>query len=142
MEDSLLAAFRAARYRFDHPDGELLLAVDVPSPALAALLRSRGADCMAVLTAFNPQGRRQDHASNRIAQDLLLQDIQSAGHAFLPGRNEDPAGQWPAEESFLVPGISATAALALAVRYRQLAFLWTDAATATPRLIWTTAPAR
>jgi hypothetical protein len=82
MRDTLRAAFRAARYRFDTADGELLLTVDSPNHALAVLLRDSGADCMVVLTAFNPRGCRQAEAANREAQDMLMRDIQSAGHAL------------------------------------------------------------
>jgi hypothetical protein len=137
MQDALLTAFRAAHYRFDTVEGDLLLMVDLPNRALAALLHDRGADCTAVLTAFNPQGSRQNNAANRQAQDMLLRDIQSGGYAFLPGRNEDPCGEWPVEESFLILGMDIATGQTLAARYGQLAFLWTDATSATPRLIET-----
>ncbi len=76
MQDALLTAFRAAHYRFDTAEGELLLMVDLPNPALAALLRDRGADCTVVLTAFNPQGCRQNAVANRETQGMLLRDIR------------------------------------------------------------------
>ncbi|MEO6081042.1 MAG: DUF3293 domain-containing protein [Steroidobacteraceae bacterium] len=141
MDDARRKAFLAAIYRFDSEDGELLLTVDSPNAALLDLLHSRGTQSAAVITAFNPQGRRQDDTLNRAAQDVLLRDLTTAGHDIFPGRNEDPDGRWPVEASFLVLGISLSAARALAARHNQLAFLWADAVTATPRLIETAASA-
>jgi hypothetical protein len=138
-DEAQRAAFRAARYYFPSPDGPMLLKVDEPSAALADLLRSRNAAGAAVITAFNPHGRRQDEALNRAAQNQLLCDLRAAGNALLPGRNEDPAGGWPVEESFLVLGIGLPTARKLAARYGQLAFLWIDAANAMPRLVETAA---
>jgi hypothetical protein len=138
MDDARRAAFRATLYRFEIPEVSLLLRVDAPDAALCALLRARRAGSAAVLTAFNPQARRQDHSANLHAQEMLRRDLESAGFTLLRGRNEDPAGEW-VEESFLVPGISLTDARSFAARHDQLAFLWMDVASATPRLIETAA---
>lgn len=139
MDNALRAAFRATHYRFDASDGELLLTVDAPSTDLAALLRSHGAASMAALTAFNPQGKVQLPSVNDRAQDLLRRDLAAGGFNFLPGRNEDPTGKWPVEESLLVLGISLADARALAARHDQVAFIWAEAVSATPRLIETAA---
>lgn len=140
MNEALRAAFRATLYQFDSPEGELLLRVDAPNAALVRFLRGQGADSMAVLTAFNPQARQQEIAANRASQELLRRDLTAAGHVLLPGRNVDPAGQWPVEDSFLVPGINLQAARSFAARYGQLAFLWMDTSGATLRLVETAAP--
>jgi hypothetical protein len=66
----------------------------------------------------------------------LLAELGAGGYRLLPGRNEDPCGQWPVEESVLVLGMDLAAARDCAARYGQVAFLWTDAA-ATPQLIQT-----
>jgi hypothetical protein len=138
VDEALREAYRAARYRV--ADGDLLLAVDQPSPALAALLRRLDAPTAALFTAFNPSGLRQADALNHAAHVDLLHDLHQAGYHSLAAVNEDPRGQWPDEPSLLVPAISLAAARALAARYRQLAFLWMDAASATPRLFETAAP--
>jgi hypothetical protein len=136
MDDALREAFRATRYCFESPEGELALGVDTANERLRALLRNHLAESAAVLTAFNPQGKRRDHSTNLAAQAQLRRDLSASGFTLLSGRNEDPAGKW-VEESFLVIGIGITAARSLAARHDQLAFLWTDAASATPRLIET-----
>jgi len=138
MDEALRAAFRATRYCFESPAGDLALRVDTPNVALRALLRNQQAHSAAVLTAFNPQAVRRNHPANLAAQAQLRRDLSAAGFRLLAGRNEDPLRQW-VEESFLVIGIGMTAARSQAARHDQLAFLWTDAASATPRLIETAA---
>lgn len=135
MDPALDAAFRAARYRFRTQMGEMELSVDVPSAALAGLLQAHGAKSMAVLTAFNPQGRRQDERRNRDAQRELLQQLTASGCVLYPGQNEDPAGRWPVEQSVLALDLDLAEAHRLAARYNQLAFLWASAPMAVPRLI-------
>jgi hypothetical protein len=138
MDEAKRAGFRATLYRFESPEGNLLLRVDVPNAALSELLRARRAGSAAVLTAFNPQANRRARSANLHAQEVLRRNLETGGFTLLPGRNEDPAGEW-VEESFLVPGISLTDARSFAARHDQLAFLWMDVASATPRLIETAA---
>ena len=139
MHRELEAAFRRTRYRVFAASGELLLQVDRVEPALAAVLRDSGAHCAALLTAFNPDGRRQAPFRNRQSQQRLHRELQRRGHAVIPARNEDPRGLWPMEPSLLVPNLPLIHARQLAAHYGQVAFLWMDDG-ATPRLIETAAP--
>jgi hypothetical protein len=134
MRRELESAFRRTRYRVFAPDGELVLRVDEPAPAMAALLRACMAREAALLTAFNPQGQRQPAFRNRQAQRALRAALLQQGCLVIEGRNEDPRGLWPAEPSLLVLGMSLARAQELALRHGQAAFLWMDAA-GTPRLI-------
>jgi hypothetical protein len=140
MNQGLEQAFRAAIYRVLLPGGDLLLKVDAPSPALATVLNVHGAASMAVLTAFNPQGQLRDKQLNCQAQQQMRRNLIEAGFQVLPGRNEDPTGQWPMEESFLVLGIPLSSAHLFAEHYDQAAFLWADATDATPRMYRPTPP--
>jgi hypothetical protein len=112
MDNALGAAFRAALYRFDAPEGELLLQVDEPNAALSRLLQSSDAASMAVLTAFNPQAVRHDDRVNLESQERLRRELAARGFTAVQGRNEDANGEW-LEDSFLVPGISLRDANAL-----------------------------
>jgi hypothetical protein len=134
MRDDLAAAYRATHYWISAPAGELSVRVGQRSDQLAALLQSLGAGEAALLTAFNPRSEIQSGELNRVAQDRLLAELGASGYRLLPARNVDPSGQWPVEESLLVLGMDLAAARDCAVRYGQVAFLWTDAA-ATPQLI-------
>jgi hypothetical protein len=136
MHRELESAFRRTRYRVLTPDAELLLRVDQRAPALADLLRKSGASCAALLTAFNPAGSRYPPFRNRQWQRQLGRELARQGHVLLPARNEDPRGLWPTEASLLVLDLPPAEARRIAARYRQVAFLWLDAA-GTPRLIFT-----
>lgn len=138
MEEALRAAYCATHYRYMSVDGELLLIVGSTNPALAALLRNRGADCAAVLTAFNPGSVQQEPEWNLAAHSALQKELHTKGLECLPGLHEDPTGRWPAEAGLLVPGMGCSEAHAIAARYGQLAFLWCNAS-AIPQLIETTA---
>jgi hypothetical protein len=136
MDADLRAAYRATLYRFDVPGGELLLQVDRHSPMLQHLLQRAGQPCAAVLTAFNPGSVLQTADSNRRAQAALESQLRARGLPCITGRHEDPAGRWPAERGLLIPGLGRDETHAIAARYGQLAFLWSDLG-ATPRLIET-----
>jgi len=129
-------AFRRTSYRVRTPGGELLLRVDHQAPALGELLHECGASGAALLTAFNPGGRRAPPLRNRQAQHRLRRELAALALPVLPGCNEDPRGLWPVEPSLLVPGLQLQAARTIAARYGQLAFLWSGC-DATPRLIET-----
>jgi hypothetical protein len=134
MQPALESAFRRTRYRVWIPDGELVLRVDQHEPALIELLNEAGAHCAALLTAFNPGGRRQAPFRNRQSQQRLREQLRRQGCRMFAGRNEDPRGRWMAEPSFLVPGLPFLRAEELAASYRQAAFLWMEK-DGTPRLI-------
>jgi len=134
MRRELESAFRRTRYRVHVPQGALLLHVDVVEPGLASLLRASHVHQAALLTAFNPGGRRHPPFRNRQAQRALRAELLQSGHEVLEGRNEDPRGLWPAEPALLALGLSLPCAQRIALRYGQVAFLWLDA-TGTPRLV-------
>lgn len=137
MHRELESAFRRARYRVFAPAGELLLRVDQPDVKLAELL-ANSAGTAALLTAFNPHGRRQAPFRNRRSQQLLMRTLKQQGRIMFAARNEDPRGRWPVEPSLLVMGMLEKDARRLAARHGQAAFLWIETG-GTPRLIETAA---
>jgi hypothetical protein len=100
------------------------------------MLRDTGARCAALLTAFNPGGRRQAPFRNRQSQQRLQRELLRDGYVVLAGRNEDPRGRWPMEPSLLALDLPLMRARRLAARHGQLAFLWMEE-DGTPRLIET-----
>jgi hypothetical protein len=141
MRRELEIAFRNTGYRVFAGYDELVLRVDQQSPALARLLRESGARCAALLTAFNPGGRRQLRFGNRQSQRRLRIELARLGYAVLEGRNEDSRGRWPAEASVLVVDLPLSIARRFAARYGQTAFLWTGTG-GLPQLIETAAAPR
>lgn len=134
MHRELEIAFRRTAYRVRAPATELMLRIDQPNPALAGVLQDAGVQCAAVLTAFNPRGRRSPPFLNRRAHQQLRTELERAGYTLLPGHNEDPRRHWPVEPTWTALGLPLADAQTIAARFGQAAILWMDAA-GTPRLI-------
>ena len=119
-----LAYVRAEYAVFAAP--ELVIHIGEPSPRLDALLAAHGAHCAAYVSAANPRGWRRNALRNRIAFGSLKKLLRKEGLRFLAGEGRDPNGDWPAEASLLVLGISRAAAEALGRRLRQNAIVWIE----------------
>lgn len=102
--------------------GSLRLRVGEPAPALDALLAARGLDQWAWLTAVNPRSQPLPPAENRRRMADLLSRLQ--GRLWLRGEAVSDRGDWPAEPSVLVLGMSRAEAVALARSYQQNAILF------------------
>ncbi len=131
----LEAAYRATTYRIHAPQGDIDLRIGGASPALDALLREMGADCWAIISAWNPGSKMQGAATNAAAQACLQEWLSGEGYRWLPGENCADAGGWPAEPTCFVFGISEAAARNGGSRFGQNAVLAGGAGTA-PELVW------
>jgi hypothetical protein len=137
IDPSLAAAYRAAEYVVDAPDGPIVLRVGVASAPLAALMRALRVDTAALLTAHNPWSRPTGAHANAAAQAALEAELSARGVAQLPAENRDPRRAWPPEASVLALGLRAGPADALARRFGQNAWLRIDAPTAVAVLAFT-----
>jgi HAMP domain-containing protein len=133
---ALLAAYRAARYRFDVNAAVLELRIDVPNAALRELLQAGGHHSATCLTAANPASHRLSAMANEQAHAALCRELQRRQKHWYPGENMDPSGVWPAEISVLALDLSAAEAQSLAQQFGQLAYVWCDAM-GTPHLVLT-----
>jgi hypothetical protein len=131
---SLEAAYRAAVYRVDAPEGPFILRAGQSSPEADALLRRHGHACWAYLTACNP-GSVILSSEENLARSAQLRE-RLAGWPFLEGEGSAPDGSWPGEKSFLVLGIDEPVAHALARGFHQAAFL-AGRLGEPARLLWT-----
>jgi len=121
----LIAAYLGAEYAvFGEP--ELVLRIGEPSAALEALLEAEGADTAAYVSAANPHGRQAGKTENVLATTALLEAQREAGYACFPGEGRDPHGEWPAEPSVLVVGISRSEAQTVGRRYEQNAIVFME----------------
>ncbi len=127
---ALLEAYRAAEYVVHDP--HVVIRVGEPNAALDALIA--GAERAAFLTAANPGSERHGDEENRRFIAALRGALDAAGWLILEGEGRDPKGAWPAEPSFLVPGIPQDKALELARRFGQNAFVWCERGVA-PQLV-------
>ena len=135
---TLEGAYRATDYVVEAVEGAFTLRVNEPSAALAALHARRGVQVSIYLSAWNPGSEPYAAAANDAAHARLCALLRDAGYEVIEGWGRDPSGEWPAERSLLVPGLHVPAALELARRFGQSAFLHA-AADAVPRLVWTAA---
>lgn len=116
--DTLERAYRATTYR---AGSDLALRVGQPSAALDGLLRERGLDEWAYVTAHNPASERLSAEENTARQKRLLARL--AGYPLLLGEAVADAGDWPPEASVLVLGIRREDAVSLARGFGQRAIL-------------------
>lgn len=114
-------AYRGTTYVVDAPEGAIGIRIGEPCPALDGLLAQLGVACWAFVTAWNPQSEILSSKINELNNNRLRAELFAAGYRLFGGRGLPDAGGWLAEESVLVAGLDAQAAVALGARYGQLA---------------------
>lgn len=133
IDPATLLAYRQTEY---HVMGRMpaVLRVGVSCPALAVLHAAHDVQCSAFITACNPHGVECADDVNRQRQAALAAHLSDLELAMIEGIGRHPTNGWPPEPSFLVPGLSRTAAEELGRRFEQNAILWAGAE-ATPELV-------
>lgn len=124
LSHALIEAYRATCYRLFLDAQSIDLYIDQSSPALDACLRSRGVECAAFLTAWNPRSQSLSRPDNHARQQQLCRELEQAGYACLPGEGRDMSGHWEAEESLLALGLDRVSAHRMALRYGQHAYVY------------------
>ncbi|MBP0632662.1 DUF3293 domain-containing protein [Cupriavidus sp. AcVe19-1a] len=133
IDAATLRAYRETHYRV-LGDAPMILRVDQASAPLAALHQALGVTCSAFITAANPFSQRCGDNANAARQQELAQDVAEMGLRSIAAAGEHPSNGWPAEPSFLVPGLSLDDARLLGGKYGQNAVVWSGA-DAVPRLV-------
>ncbi|AKC85549.1 DUF3293 domain-containing protein [Pseudoxanthomonas suwonensis] len=118
---ALLEAYLAAVYRVELDDGTTL-PLHVGQPAPAALERAMPATAWTLVTAWNPQSVPRSGAANDAADAMLRAELDALGLAKLRAGGGSDDGDWE-ERGWLVAGLDAAAADALARRYGQAGIL-------------------
>ena len=122
-------AFLATTYCADMPNGPVDIRIgEVPAGLPLA--------CWAFLTAFNPLPLQLTEIQNQARHQELVKVLEEACLAFYPGEGRGDSGSWPPERSVLILGISREDALALAVRFGQVAFVYGEP-NQQSELVWT-----
>ena len=93
------------------------------SAALDELLKECGVREWAFVTASNPRSRRLPDRDNARRNAEMKQSLQQAGWCALEGMGVPCDGQWQPEASVLILGIDRDAAMKLALRWEQNAFV-------------------
>lgn len=121
LSPELIDAYRAAEYVVGDP--HVVFRIGGRNPALDALVA--GTSGAAFITAANPRSERRSAEENRRLIAALRQALDADRRRHLAGEGREPHGEW-AEPSFLVLDIDRAAALALAQRFEQNAFVWCE----------------
>ena len=130
----LLDAYRRTEYRVEWTVEPFVMHVDQPSPALLRCHAAFGVQCSTFITAWNPHSAPTAADANAAAMTRLTHHVESQGLQMLPGVGIDPTGEWEGEQSLLVLGLDATAAIAMARAFGQNAVVCAGV-DAVPRLV-------
>ena len=80
-------AYLATDYRLGHTAQDIVLTIGKRSDRLAALFATKGVNCGAFLTAYNPRGALQPEAANQLAHAQLATQLEQLGrHPCLADR--------------------------------------------------------
>jgi hypothetical protein len=132
----LIDTYSTAIYRVDAPNCVVTFHIDKASPELAELHREMGVQSSAFITAYHPYSVPVSDEENEKAQQALLAELHARGYRWLEGAGENAKGEWPAEPSVLVLGISEQEATRLAIQFRQNGYVFCSG-NALPRLVLT-----
>ena len=108
----------------------------VEPPALDQLLLRHDCRTWAYVTAHNPASTLLHPEKNQRRQRDLEEELSKAGRPFYRGEGVGTEGDWPAEQSVLILGISRQDALDLAESHGQAALVFGEIGQAA-LLLWT-----
>jgi hypothetical protein len=128
-------AYRATTYFVDGPSGRFALHIGRASPEVDALTAAHQVDAYTYITAYNPGSVAAPRAQNEKRQRELKQAVVESSHPFYRGEGQGD-GDWPAEPSLLVLGVTEAEAAALARRFGQAAVVFGERG-GPARLLWT-----
>src|SRR4051812_4184354 len=114
-ELALWKAYTETTFRVDMTPNPIDISVGWRRKSLDKVLQAHRAKTWAFVTSWNPGSRPLSAAKNQRRHRSLIDEVERAGLAWLPGRGIGNDDQWPAEESLFIPGCSNTKALAYQV---------------------------
>lgn len=120
MTPGLRKAYLETAYVVRAPQGVHALRIGALHPAFDAELGAAGAQCWAVVTAWNPGSLPRSAEENALAQDELLQAVALLGLRGWAAEGKADGGGWR-EESLCILDMDTAGAVALGRRFAQLA---------------------
>ena len=133
IDAATIAAYQETHY---HVNGLLpfTLRIGIPSTELKKLYKESGANSGTLITACNPYSVLLSDSQNQDHQLRLETELRKRSLIFCEGEGRHQSGEWSAEASYFVLGMSLEAATKLANQFAQNAIVWCDA-DAIPQLI-------
>jgi len=105
-------------------DFPLVLKVGLANETLVKLYERFKVNCGAFVTACNPFSINAGEAANKSRQIELSNELSLRNLAFIEGMGKHPSGEWVAEPSYFVLGLTLEAARILGKKYDQNAVIW------------------
>lgn len=119
----LAAAYLRTIYWVNARPEPIALRVGDRSSRLDRILTAAGCREWAFVTAWNPRSEWQSRWRNTARQSRLVRALRRNGYRWLAGLGEGDDGDWPAEPSVLVPGMSMQEAVRWGRHFGQHAVL-------------------
>ena len=117
-------AYLATGYRLGHAAQDIVLTIGRRSERLAAMFATKGVNCGAFLTAYNPQGSAQPDAANDQGTAELGDKLHALGLQVVEGSGSEVGSDWPAEKSYFALGLALEPAKAMGTHFGQDAIVW------------------
>ena len=133
LSPELVSAYEATYFHVK-ADPAFILVIGSKSNELEMLFNSSGYKTAAFITASNPFSKSLSDEENLLRNNQLRSDLITMSLEFIEGFGQDPLGEWPGEDSYLVMGIDYETASELGVKYEQNGIVLIDN-NATPELI-------
>jgi hypothetical protein len=105
-------------------ESPFVLRAGLANESLAKLYRRFKTNCGVFVTAFNPCSHDVGDAANKARQAELAKELNGRNLIFFDGIGKHPSGEWAAEPSYFVLGLSLETAKALGKKYDQNAIVW------------------
>ncbi|HTN94024.1 MAG TPA: DUF3293 domain-containing protein [Gallionella sp.] len=119
----MIKAYKDTDY-FVFGESLLVLRVGVANGSLAELYKQYKTNTGVFVTAVNPFSKDVGEAVNTASLAELATELERRNLVFFEGIGEHPMGEWAAEPSYFVLGLSLEAAKDLGKKYDQNAVVW------------------
>lgn len=124
-ENELWNAYERTVYRARTDRGDIEIRIGSPNKKfLRRVLEPSNARTWAFITASNPDSRPRSEKVNAACHQLLRAEVDRLGLTAFEGRGEPAGGNWPAEPSLLVIGISRGRAISLGQKFKQVCIVF------------------
>jgi hypothetical protein len=121
------AAYRATRYIAESKHGDIVIRIDLPTPALDTMLAAHGCTEWAFISACNPGSQLLSASENAERHVQLLAAVKTLGLPWLSGHGVPDHPDWQPEISLLILGITKEQATKLAAHFDQNAIVYGSA---------------
>jgi hypothetical protein len=105
-------------------ESPFVMRAGIANESLSKLYRRLKTNCGVFVTAFNPFSNDVGEAANTVRHAELAKELNRRNLTFFDGIGKHPSGEWAAEPSYFVLGLSLEAARSLGKKYDQNAVVW------------------